>query len=381
MLDYLPYILLFVILFVASLLEISGIRNDQMKFVRWFVLTFLLFFVGLRYNTGADWSIYTAVFKNFPIYGNYVNWEPGFYWLMKLIYNLFGNYYVLQFLVTFFLLYAINRFFTKNSKYPIFCISIFVIIFLTTIMMAQVRQSIALSIVLLGTPYIFKRDIFKYILVIFIASLFHISSVVALLLYFLYYRSSKSVLIFILLLAQSFIIFPSIIIDIINFISHLFPERLETLVNIYTNNLYSDDAEFGTGLFYIISVVFCIFVIIYSKNEKNEDNFFLNILVVTYVVIALSKSMVILGRFQSYFYVYAILAMVNLLDLKIKNFTMYIGKLVWLLVLFVIMQYPLIIFLKSKEVDKYSGICVSCNYVPYYNVLNYPEEANARTEE
>ena len=64
MIDYFPYILFVLFLFIGSLLEVMGYREDQMKYVRWFILGFLLVFVGLRFNTGADWNNYKLAFES-----------------------------------------------------------------------------------------------------------------------------------------------------------------------------------------------------------------------------------------------------------------------------------------------------------------------------
>ena len=69
MLDYLPYIVLVLLLFAGSLLEVCGFRKDQVKIVRYFVFAFLLLFIGLRYNTGADWAAYIEAFNTMSVVG------------------------------------------------------------------------------------------------------------------------------------------------------------------------------------------------------------------------------------------------------------------------------------------------------------------------
>ena len=51
-------------------------------------------------------------------------------------------------------------------------------------MMSQIRQNIALGIVLIAIPYIFKKKFIKYELIIFIAFLFHKTAIICTLFYF-----------------------------------------------------------------------------------------------------------------------------------------------------------------------------------------------------
>lgn len=379
MLDYIPYIILFLLMFTFSLAEISKLKKSHINILRIVLLTALLFFVGLRYNTGADYGAYTGAFNALPNI-EALGWETGYVVLMKLVKFVFGNYYILQFLASFVLIYSLNKIYSEYSKYPIYSIVLFVLIFLTSIMMAQVRQSIALSIVVLGTSYIFKQNLLKYTLVIFIASLFHISAIIAFPLYFLKRKISKSLSIIILLLAQIFFFIPNVVIDAINLIAVVMPERLEFLVHAYTKNLYARQAEFGTGLYYIASVILCIITLICTPQRNDKDFFCSNALLVTFVILALSNSVVILSRFLSYYYVYAIIALVNILDVKIKDVSIGTTKLLLLIFIFIYYQFPLVTFLTSRSIDVVSGKCLSQTYVPYYNVLIHPHKADFRKE-
>lgn len=380
MLDYLPYILLFALLIVASMFEVTNVKQAQLKWIRWGVLAFLLVFIGLRYNTGADWELYTKAYENLALRGNIMKWEPGFYSFMYVIRYVFGNYYVLQFFATLFLLFALNRFYTRNSSYPILLITLFTFLFFNSILMAQIRQSIALAIILLGSPYIFERDLPKFTLIIVLASMFHITSIVALLLYFLYGKSNKAVLMFILLCTQFFIFCPNIIIETINFISCVLPDRLERLVHVYTSSLYARRSEYGIGVLYFVSLALCFFVIYSAIIKDGYNGFFLNALVFSYVLIAISNSVLILGRFQSYFHVFGLVAIVNLLDLKIKNVSTQLSKFVVVCMLCALFIYPLCSFLTTKNVDVITGKCFSSSFVPYYNLIKHPAEADYREE-
>lgn len=381
MLDFLPYIVLVLLLFAGSLLEVSGFRKDQVKIVRYFILAFLLLFVGLRYNTGADWGLYTRAFENVDSMGNIMKWEPAFYGLMKLIRLLFGNYYVLQFGATFFFLYAINKCYTAYSSYPILAISLVTILFFTSILMAQVRQSMALSVILLGTPYIFKRDFVKFLLIIVLASLFHITAIIALPLYFLSRRINNVIILLILLFSQVLYFYPELIFACIKGIAPILPQRMQDLVEIYIDTIYAEGTDFGSGylLYLLTTLLYSVCVLITNRYSKHEKaHFFANALLVATIFFSLTNVFTILVRFLPYFYVFGILAFVNMIEIKYKQIALGSSKFLCVCVLFIFLMYPMARYIQATASGNELREDERSYYVPYYNVLNYPPEADNR---
>lgn len=380
MLTYLPYILLISILFIGSLLEVVGFRKDQMKYVRWGILTFLFIFIGFRFNTGADWYLYIKEFLSISANGkDIMGWEPGFVALNSIVSILFGNYYVIQVLASFFLLYAVNKTYTKYSSYPILSISLFVIIFLAGIMMAQVRQSIALSIILLGTQYIFEKKFYRYLGVVFMACLFHISAVVALPLYFLNRRINKYTVLVLMLFPLVFYFYPNIVIDLIDVFSPYLPERLSALVEVYKDSFFARKAEFGTGLYFIATIfIYIITVLLVDYKEKNY--FYVNTLMVLVIILGLSNVVSIIGRFSSYYYSYAIIAIISLLDIKYKPFSKSVTNLFIYNFIFFFFLFRLIVVLTQTQISPLTGRAGNYGYVPYYNLIYHPDEANERLD-
>ena len=148
-----PYIFIIIILLIGAIAEVFGIKkNAKIYFVISTILIAL--FAGLRYNTGADWSIYEPAFYEMPELGNIENWELAYYWINLLFYYVFGNYYVLQFVASAFLMYSVGRFLWKNTDYPMFSLLLFFMMFTNNgILLAQVRQSIAVAIIIFGYEY------------------------------------------------------------------------------------------------------------------------------------------------------------------------------------------------------------------------------------
>lgn len=380
MIDYFPYILFVLFLFIGSLLEVMGYREDQMKYVRWFILGFLLVFVGLRFNTGADWNNYKLAFESISEGIKSTGWEPGFIVLMKVIFYLFGNYYVLQFLVTSLLLYSLNKFYTNNTNYPILSMTLFVLIFFTSILMAQLRQSIAMSVILIGAKYVFERNFLKYLIIVVLACLFHVSAIVALPIYFLNRKISTTISVLLILTVQVFYFFPSVILNMVETIVVIFPSRFQRLFEVYVGTSYADKVEFSSGVYYIATLLFLIVVLFLTKKSTDKSIYFHNTLIILIILYSLSKAFLILERFQSYYYVFAIVCVVNMLDLKISSIKLNATKIISFAIIYSFFLFPLIKDLTNTNVGTRTGRKFNYAYVPYYNVLNYPPEATKRLD-
>lgn len=118
--------------------------------------------------------------------------EMGFYYLGVLAKTISDSgtfYFLLVSAVTMFCLYFC---FKQYSIFPFIALYVYLGRFVgrNTI---QIRAAIAIAIVIWGTVYVTKRKLWKYLLVVFIASRFHTSAYIALPLYFMGYVNVKRV--------------------------------------------------------------------------------------------------------------------------------------------------------------------------------------------
>lgn len=382
MLDIFPYILLFLLLWIGVMGEIFSVKSVQLTLLRGFVLLFLVVFLGLRFNTGADWFSYTTAFEQMPKQGNYLGWEIGYVWLSNLFYYIFGNYYFLQFFSTYFLFFAVWRVYKKYSNYPMFSLSIFVLLFVLSLLTAQVRQSWAVAILLLGTPYIFDGKFVRFFLVVLCASFFHVSAILALPLYFLNRKVSWTITIPLILLSQVFFFFPDLTSKIIEFLIPYLPERLGKIAEGYLkDSIFSGKASFNTGMYYITTLVIYMYVLLFLYKKNNGQRcFFINSLVVAVMIKSISLSFPVLERFMVYYFVFGVLAFSYVLDLKIQNIKQQIVRAGMALLLFVFFLAPCLKMLLSTETNKLTKRANNYGWVPYYNVISYPEEALYRKD-
>ncbi len=376
-----PYIFIILILLFGAITEVFG-KMKQTKF--YFVISAILvaLFAGLRYNTGADWAIYESAFYQIPKFGNIVHWEIGYYWINLIFYQLFGNYYALQFAASVFLLYSVSRFLWKHTEYPIFSLLIFFIMFINNgILMAQVRQSIAIAIIIFGYEHIINRSLGKFLCVVMLACMFHISAIVALPMYLMTKRVPNFVLIISILVFQVFYFFPGIITGVIKIFLPYMPERLEDIGNAYlTHFYYAKKVKFNTGTYYLANVLLSTIVISFIKNNSKERSFLLNALTIAIIIGTLSNAISILGRFMSYYLVFAIATYPLIFNLKISKIAQKSSSLVMMLLLSVFFYVPLHTRLTSTTIDNVTDLPTNHSWNPYYNLISHPKKAETRVD-
>ena len=375
------YYIMTIVLFVLSLLELMNLRRSNANVLRGMMIVYLVCFIGLRYNTGSDWHMYTTMFDIMPEQGNVMNWEYGFYLVSLLFHKIFGNYYVLQCAATLFIFLCADKMYRENSEHPILMLSVFTFFFFSSLLMAQVRQSIAVAVIMLGTKYIFERKLIKYAIVIAVACLFHTSAIVALPLFFLNKNYGKALPIILLLISQSLYFFPNIIPYFIKFLIPYMPERFANISNTYiSSSFFSNKVNFGTGYYYIANVLLTLFIIIYNDRSKKEEIFFTNALAIAMTIKAISNGFYVLERFYAYYMIYGLISYNFLLKIKIGDKVRQSQKIIFGLILLVFIYIPLFKAINNTEIFVLSGREGNYTYVPYYNVISHPQEADLRKD-
>lgn len=130
-------------------------------------------------------------------YMQYVNWFETISFTSKLQYKNLGfnllilfvklfteNHIVLFGVTSFIILYGIYKFVFSNSNYPELSMYIFITLSMLSVSFNVMRQWLACSIVWLAYEYIKEKSFFKYCIIIFLASLFHVSALVMIPVYF-----------------------------------------------------------------------------------------------------------------------------------------------------------------------------------------------------
>lgn len=371
-------IVIYFLFFVSSILEVGGLKKSQERWLLGGLTIILILFVGLRYHTGADWYIYNRIFdQSLSLIDNPYRIEYGFLLLNKLFKLIFNNYYVLQFAVTLFVGFSFCIFYKNHSQYPIVSLSLFVWMLFYNILMAQVRQSIALAIIVFSTQYVFDRKLFHFLSVIFAACFFHISAVVAIPLYFLYRNYGKTLPLILMLIAQLFYFSPEFIKSIILFVVPYLPSRFSFFAG-YLTSVLGDSQNFGSGLIYLGQMSLSIFTVLFIKPTDKKEAFFLNTLAVFVIIKGFALGIEIIERIEAYYLVFAIIAYTYLFKIRIKRLrSVYLITTCFLLLFFIMLRIRTLTDTGITTLTSRPG-----NYalVPYYNALSHPPEATARKD-
>ena len=188
---------LIILLLLAAVLLQGNIKGSN-KFI--FIAFLLLFAVmGLRDVTtgGSDASgasgSYLVSFQNVgetdwsSLAGKGANqYNIGFSYLMKLLYELTGGDYQLFItIISFFILFSYLRFIRKYSPSPIQSILYFLGLLYYSFLFDALKQAVAMSVLLFAFDAIFENKPFKFVLLVLIASLFHFPALVFLPAYWL----------------------------------------------------------------------------------------------------------------------------------------------------------------------------------------------------
>lgn len=165
-----------------TLEETSAYTTDGLRTRRCFqnrlylagIFTILFLCSALRFGIGNDYRQYTQTAHEAYV-GGYVVTEPGFNWLVKLLYTLSGGeYYELVFAVfAFATLFIFLKAFYEQSVDFSFTYFLFMTLGLYFQTYNTVRYYLALAIALYAMRYVLNRDLIQFVFWILIAALFH----------------------------------------------------------------------------------------------------------------------------------------------------------------------------------------------------------------
>lgn len=150
-------------------------------------------------GVGTDLEFYTTVFQDISpdatlaaareiAYG----WEPGYVFLMLIAKRIgIDNPTVFLSGVALFNFIVVSRFIVRSSHNPAISFLFYVSTYLIWQQFVLVRQSLAISILLLALPYALSGRLWRSLLLVLFACMFHFSAIIAIP-FFIAYRLSRS---------------------------------------------------------------------------------------------------------------------------------------------------------------------------------------------
>jgi len=182
------YIFLYTILLGFAVFIDRTDTKPEIKRIFLFLLVIVFtLFRGLRWKTGTDWDQFYEVFiysswDNIFSYNRYGDkiMEYGYMFLNVLVKSAGFDYTGFLLLTNFFILFSYAFVALKVSTKPIL---VFAVMLFTTAFF-PVRQILASGVIVLCFPYVINGNFLKFLLVVFIASTIHTSSLIVAPIYF-----------------------------------------------------------------------------------------------------------------------------------------------------------------------------------------------------
>ena len=286
-------------------------------------ILWLIFHDGFRWGVGTDWNNYYNFFNNCLI-GEDAGMEIGYVLFNKAVRSVTENYSVFLVLHAIIVYGLISRSILKYSVHPLFTFFFLYCMMLTYLGMN--RQYIAFGICIFSYKYIFERRFVPFVLCIVTAFLFHTSSLMFLIAYFLNKEFPKKYLLG--------LFFSAVLISALGVINRL-PLNLFFLLNNSIGDklsFYAESDFLRTNIFITILAlakrsIWVILAITYKSGIKNKDenyNFFFNMYFVgtlIYILFNGTVLQVVVARGLLYFNIAEIFLIPYLLSVFKEGFT------------------------------------------------------------
>lgn len=323
MLFYFCLIILFFILFAISDCKQLAVWQRRIIFAIPFVLLFLV--SAFRFDVGYDYFAYYGMVTDVSD-DNYDRLEPLSY-LLVLIARYFEAPYLL------FILFAIPTYipvfwFCKRTGHPQLAFWIFIFFFWLD-SFGIIRQAAAMGIILIAFQALFERNFKRYLLFCILASLFHMTALVMLPIYFVYHHCSWKTMLLIMIIS-------------LIFLKAIFAVLIEN--ELYVNYLLGDIEYEGGALirfFYIGLGVLMLYLSYVNNTLDSLKEKFVVLIPSFFFPFMLGGS--IGGRLSLYFYmlfIYLIPVVLSHSSKKIRMVVMSLLCLYFFMLLYVSAQNP-----------------------------------------
>ncbi|MEK5417023.1 EpsG family protein [Paenibacillus sp. FSL L8-0708] len=344
----------FLIIFIPTALYLlSEILPRKSNIFKRIAIGFLIIMTSLRYGFGADFFTYNAAFDRIRDGISLDAFEPGYIFLNKFISYLGLPFNYLLLVVAIFnyvLLYkAIEENLTKHKWLAMFLFLAYFDLFFYSL--SAIRQSIALSVFMFASRYVKRKQLIKYVLWIYFASLFHVTALILIPFYFFYNKFSKSSFSKLSFVMGGCILSYVFLIKYIDLLRPLMNTRIEYYVFIETSNGMHSSILYAviTGL-----LLLCwLFIITKLKNrpnigatvgEKTEQKIGIPMMAMavflTLKVMQYMNYFSIMPRLEMYFYCFYIFAIPTALQaFEINSRRVLAGILVCCMIFFFILSY------------------------------------------
>lgn len=295
------YFLLLLIFLFFALLDINNKISNRNRKSSILILSIpFILFAGLRWQCGFDWDMYYSYFvhdTNLSLKDifNHEQFEPLFV-ILYIIFPLFTLFLLAYNIINYII---ITKVIHHLSPYPIFSLFIYFSLFYCLCLMGQMRQGLAISVVLLSIYYFPNKK--KMFILCGIATMCHLSAIAS----FLYLLTPTRLfkLKWIILLLICFIAIGFNIQFILPTIIQYLPQMAIAKLNFYA---FTYEESESVGIMFLSFKILLFMCFYYSLQKNSNNNFYCYICnvyliaLILYIILS-SLSATISGRIDYYF--------------------------------------------------------------------------------
>lgn len=336
------YFILVIYILLLGLYLSSGKESDLKQRI-YLYLTFGLLTVlaALRAETvGNDTIEYLRLFENISITKDLSYFSPrfeiGYVYLNKILSLISYNPQIILIVTSSLIMYGFMRFIKKYSKIPMLSVFMFFSLGYYGMTMNTIRLNLAIVLILFSYDFLKKNKLFKFIIIVILASLFHRTAIVFLIALLMRKLSISLKLIMAIMITSSllYILFPTIL----NLLFSIFPTY-----QYYVGSVYLDGEIRLASIMNILVGLSIILLgaitkynnmnlvtdeIIKEKDSRrkseeeivNDEQLMFLFLIISVAITFLSFKFNLLDRVSDYFLVFSIVYLPNAIKhVKEKN--------------------------------------------------------------
>lgn len=296
------YILLALFGYFFAFLELStNKKNRNEKLLLFFAYIFfsvlLTLLQGLRGEVGNDYLGYKQYYESTDVINS--NYEFGFKYLVCFFKFVNINYNLFQFIMAIITGGIFYSYIYKKTRYPFFFLFAYFCIFFFPVNFSQLRQQIAISVLMLFSLINKKNSKIITIIALVLAATFHRTCLILVtvpLMRILMKKKSKTILFILFCITILFMLYAKVFFEIIQMLKRLtvLPPLILNILYYYTEEM--NNVGIGAGVY--ASFFLCIIIIFFSdENYKNTFYF-----VIAFILDKAGFFVVVIQRFSYYFY-------------------------------------------------------------------------------
>lgn len=264
------YLLTSTLLLCTSFAYITD-RKAQIK-LSFIIITIFALFCGLRWYAGKDYETYIEIYNFLPSLYSFnlastahIHSEIGYKFLNSLFKTFAIEAYVTLFILALLSLYLKFFFYTKVASNVFFCVCFYLALHFYRAEFIQVRMALALSILCLALLFYLKKEYFKFMIGVLVASTMHSVSIVYLVLLIMRCITLKNLLLLAFILPVIFSFF-SFIKPILEVLTQLFNDSILTVVHNYAlGDKHADKVNIYNLVPLRHLVIISLLILFYSK--------------------------------------------------------------------------------------------------------------------